>query len=128
MVPRWGGLHIFNPPLNNDNYTLTAREIHLTMRVFMQQLRDLMGVESVVITDNEIPVTATYSNAAETSITELELDRLQRKKIVETLRDSKATLSSLYNLIKSLENMVLLDTIVDRVTLALDKIEEASSF
>ena len=65
-----------------------------------------------------------FINSPKTGITLLEFDQMQRKRLLETVKDARETLISLHNLISSLENMVLLDTIVERVTLALDKIDE----
>lgn len=53
MVPRWGGLLIHNPPFNNDNYTLSSSEMHSIMGIFMSQLRDLMGIERVIVENTD---------------------------------------------------------------------------
>lgn len=91
-----------------------------------------MGIKkyfSFDLNDLKFPIIVNDTNSKRNEgITDLELDQFQRQSIVETLRGSRETLLSLYNLIQSLENMVLLDTIVERVILALDKIDEVSHF
>lgn len=64
-----------------------------------------------------------FKESTEIGITDLEFDKLQRRRISETLKDARTTLISLTNLVASLENMMLPDTIVERVSLALTKID-----
>lgn len=45
LIPRWGGVLIKNLPKAEDgHYRLDKKKLHSTMRIFVSQLRNLIGI------------------------------------------------------------------------------------
>ncbi|KAG0043856.1 GPI transamidase component [Gryganskiella cystojenkinii] len=133
LIPRWGGITILNRPLpsaSNGNYAadqsvITVPELEPVMKIFLSQLRDLLGLSdlSTTTTSGSFPILFQKNEA--NSITTWELDQLIRKRTSENLADSVKTLSSLARLVNDTPNMVVLDPIQRDVTQALLDVSQA---
>ncbi|KAF9281953.1 GPI transamidase component [Mortierella alpina] len=122
LIPRWGGITI----LNRDNSTATAhpnvitvQELEPVMKLYLTQLRDLMGL-SHLSSSASFPIT--FHRSANGAPTAWELDQLMRKRTAENMVDSLATLLSLANLVADTPNMVVLDHIQKDVVDALQDV------
>lgn len=48
LIPRWGGIVIKNPPKSaTEEYTFTKKDLQPIMRIFISQLRSLIGVHDI---------------------------------------------------------------------------------
>ncbi|CAO3567933.1 unnamed protein product [Mortierella alpina] len=119
LIPRWGGITI----LNRDNSTATAhpdvitvQELEPVMKLFLTQLRDLMGLSHL---SNSASYPITFHQSTNGAPTAWELDQLIRKRTAENIVDSLATLVSLAKLVAETPNMVVLDHIQKDVVDAL---------
>ncbi|KAF9203540.1 hypothetical protein BGZ49_006295 [Haplosporangium sp. Z 27] len=125
LIPRWGGIAI----LNRDNNTIispqviTEKELEPLMKVFLTQLRDLMGLTDLSAARTPFPII--FHKASNEAPTAWELDNLLRRRATENLVDSLATLTSLARLVEDTPNMVVLDHIHKDVVDALKDIEQS---
>ncbi|KAF8982744.1 hypothetical protein BGZ46_000725 [Entomortierella lignicola] len=125
LIPRWGGIAI----LNRDNNTtissqvITEKELKPLMKVFLTQLRDLMGLTDLSAARTPFPII--FHKASNEAPTAWELDNLLRRRATENLVDSLATLTSLARLVEDTPNMVVLDHIHKDVVDALKDIEQS---
>ncbi|KAI8602010.1 phosphatidylinositol-glycan biosynthesis class S protein [Dissophora ornata] len=125
LIPRWGGITI----LNRDNRTsispqvITVQELEPVMRIFLMQLRDLMGLADLSATKTPFPIT--FHKTLNDAPTAWELDNLVRRRTAENLVDSLATLTSLSRLVSDTPNMVVLDHIQKDVVDALRDVERS---
>jgi phosphatidylinositol glycan class S len=102
---------------------ITVKDLEPVMRVFLTQLRDLMGVTDLSMTtqsSSSFPII--FHKALNEAPTTWELDNLLRRRSAENLVDSLATISSLAQLVRDTPNMVVLDHIQKDVTEALQDI------
>lgn len=129
LIPRWGGVAILNRNTDRINGTeehpelITVKDLEPVMRVFLTQLRDLMGVTDLSMTtqsSSSFPII--FHKALNEAPTTWELDNLLRRRSAENLVDSLATISSLAQLVRDTPNMVVLDHIQKDVTEALQDI------
>ncbi|KAF9433513.1 GPI transamidase component, partial [Entomortierella beljakovae] len=125
LIPRWGGIII----LNRDNNTatsspvITEQELQPLMKIFLTQLRDLMGLPDLSIEKASFPVV--FHKSTNEVPTAWELDNLLRRRSTENLVDSLATLGSLTKLVAATPNMVVLDHIQKDVVDALKDVERS---
>ncbi|KAG0015354.1 hypothetical protein BGZ80_009902 [Entomortierella chlamydospora] len=125
LIPRWGGITI----LNRDNDTIaspqviTEKELKPLMKVFLTQLRDLMGLTDLSAVKASFPII--FHKASNEVPTAWELDNLLRRRTAENLVDSLATLTSLARLVADTPNMVVLDHIQKDVVDALKDVERS---
>ncbi|KAF9922371.1 GPI transamidase component [Linnemannia zychae] len=129
LIPRWGGIAILNRNTDGaegakDHVELiTMQELEPLMKVFLNQLRDLMGVTELSTTIRSHPsFPIVFHKSLNEAPTTWELDNLLRKRTTENLVDSLATISSLARLVQNTPNMVVLDHIQKDVTEALQDI------
>jgi phosphatidylinositol glycan class S len=50
LIPRWGGIVIKNPPKNATElgeYRLTKKELQSIIKIFISQLRSLVGIQDI---------------------------------------------------------------------------------
>ncbi|KAI7882955.1 hypothetical protein K492DRAFT_205803 [Lichtheimia hyalospora FSU 10163] len=123
LIPRWGGVLIKNLPKATDgHYRLDKKKLHSTMRIFVSQLRSLIGIHehhSVETPDTSI----TYLTSPQTGITLLEKDNLIRRCTVENMANAVKTLNSLAQLVMEIPNMVVLEEINTQVRHSLRDLE-----
>ncbi|KAK5822192.1 phosphatidylinositol-glycan biosynthesis class S protein, partial [Linnemannia elongata] len=126
LIPRWGGVAILNRDIDrtkrSEEYpeVITVQDLEPVMRVFLTQLRDLMGVTDLSTTtqpSSSFPIV--FHKSLNEAPTTWELDNLLRRRSAENLVDSLATISSLARLVRKTPNMVVLDHIQKDVTEAL---------
>lgn len=126
LVPSWGGAHISNLPLDNLNtssngakFHFGAKELRETMTLFVTQFRSLLGVQSALLEKDFVSPPAKlarypsiYAAPDPTrGITDLELDRLSRKRAARNVLDTARGLASLGKLVSTMQNMVVPDRI-----------------
>ncbi|KAF9108458.1 GPI transamidase component [Mortierella sp. GBA35] len=129
LIPRWGGIAILNRDTDRTKSTqehpevITVQELEPVMRVFLTQLRDLLGVTDLSTTTrptSSFPIV--FQKSLNEAPTTWELDKLLRRRSAENLVDSLATISSLARLVRDTPNMVVLDHIQKEVTEALQDV------
>ncbi|KAG9069664.1 hypothetical protein KI688_008986 [Linnemannia hyalina] len=129
LIPRWGGVAILNRDTDRTKRAeehpevITVQDLEPVMRVFLTQLRDLMGVTDLSTTaqsSSSFPIV--FHKSLNEAPTTWELDNLLRRRSAENLVDSLATISSLARLVRDTPNMVVLDHIQRDVTDALGDI------
>merc|ERR1719410_1242722 len=111
LIPRWGGVNIYNYQSSTEQNVKFPLKIDIDMRkvfgVWLGQLRSLLGVEDV----KEYETLPTPS----TGIRQWEQDFQLRYRSLENILDSKSTLSSLAQLLSQIPNIVISDEIGARV-------------
>ncbi|KAI1321623.1 GPI transamidase component [Mortierella claussenii] len=120
LIPRWGGVTILNRDENSTvtpSPVITVQELEPLMKVFLMQLRDLLGLSDLSATRASFPIK--FHKTSSEAPTAWELDNLLRRRSAENLVDSLATLSSLARLVANTPNMVVLDHIQKDVVDAL---------
>uniref|UniRef100_A0A8D8R896 GPI transamidase component PIG-S n=1 Tax=Cacopsylla melanoneura TaxID=428564 RepID=A0A8D8R896_9HEMI len=119
---RWGSIQIVNPQPNENCKQGQAfqPEAHPVMSVFLNDLKQLLGVKNIKTMDNIEVVT---HNAA--LLTDWEIDALYRIRTLEQITSSKLTLSSLIQLLNQISNIVITSEVGDAVTEAVSSVEIA---
>jgi len=106
LVPRWGGVHLYNYNLETDNLKFPLR-LQLDMRavcgVWLGQLRALLGVQELAWQGGALP--------SRTGLRAWERDYQLRMRTLENLLDSSSTLSSLARLLSQISNIVISEEI-----------------
>ena len=131
LLPRWGGLVIYN---DAEKAKLSNQDLKAPFQIFVQQLRDLFGVEPAwPESDLNQKLAKVYSLSFQKRyyaerISLWELDQLLRRKLVGNLRDSAETLQAFRRMIVKLTNMVVADHIKDKVERALQQLELAHQY
>jgi phosphatidylinositol glycan class S len=116
--------------LNRDNNTstspevITVQELEPVIKVFLTQLRDLMGLTDLsAVQTSSFPIA--FHKTLNEAPTAWELDNLLRRRSAENLVDSLSTLKSLAKLVRDTPNMVVLDHIQKDVVDALKDVERS---
>ncbi|KAF9114620.1 GPI transamidase component [Mortierella sp. AM989] len=122
LIPRWGGIAILNRD-NNTQQVITEQELEPLMKVFLTQLRDLMGLTDLSAAKASFPIV--FHKSSIEAPTTWELDNLLRRRTTENLVDSLAALTSLARLVADTPNMVVLDHIQKDVVDALKDVERS---
>jgi len=107
LLPRWGGVHVYNYLTKDQQNVKFPLNIELDMErvmgIWVGQLRSLLGVEEVK--DYEVlPVPSS-------GIRQWEQDFQLRYRGLENILDSKSTLSSLAHLLSQIPNIVISEDI-----------------
>ncbi|KAI8342319.1 phosphatidylinositol-glycan biosynthesis class S protein [Chlamydoabsidia padenii] len=129
LIPRWGGVTIKNPPRNASSeahYSISKTDLQPMMRIFISQLRSLMGVPDISTSASKLlppGLNTTFLYATHTGITTFEKDNLIRRRTMENMMNAIATLRSLGQLVMEIPNMVVLDHIQDQVRQSLTSIK-----
>ncbi|ORZ05341.1 phosphatidylinositol-glycan biosynthesis class S protein, partial [Lobosporangium transversale] len=126
LIPRWGGITILNREHGNTSSTphvITVQELEPPMKIFLTQLRDLMGVSDLSFSKASFPIV--FHKTVNGALTTWELDSLLRRRTAENLVDSLATIASLARLVMDTPNMVVLDHIQKDVINALKDVERS---
>ncbi|EGF84282.1 hypothetical protein BATDEDRAFT_7967, partial [Batrachochytrium dendrobatidis JAM81] len=119
LIPQWGGVVIRNVPNEFRQIHYNLEKLHPIMEIFVEQLRGLLGIDSVCIVNEKMllpNVRVEYGDASEIGMTRWELDRLIRSRTVQNMANAAQTLISLANLLERLSGMVVLDLIKYYVT------------
>ncbi|KAI8365323.1 phosphatidylinositol-glycan biosynthesis class S protein [Radiomyces spectabilis] len=129
LIPRWGGIAIKNVPSSaqhGDHYQLALKDLQPIMKVFIAQLRGLMGIQELKAGTDDMNVS--FIPARQSGVTILEKDNLIRKRTIENVVNAISTLKSLAQLVNEIPNMVVLDHIdlqVRQSLHALNRVGEA---
>ncbi|OAD68272.1 GPI transamidase GPI17 [Phycomyces blakesleeanus NRRL 1555(-)] len=130
LIPRWGGVVIKNPSkkaLAEKQLNFTKKDLQPIMKIFVAQLRSLMGIPNINSMADKMPstVNATFMSSPITGITTLEKDQLIRHRTVENMVNAIATLHSLQQLVTEIPKMVVLDHIALQVQQSLNALQLA---
>ncbi|XP_074654533.1 GPI-anchor transamidase component PIGS-like [Tubulanus polymorphus] len=123
LSPRWGGVVIENVPNPKNRTQLPSREtlnMQPIMGKFIEQLRQLIGIQTRLPYAN-----IEFQSAGITAVTQWELNIWLRKRTIENIATSAATLKSLADLLGKIKNMVINDDIGNEVQLAVDSVTNA---
>ena len=132
LIPRWGGVTIYNVPLNasgEERLQESASEIDMktVMSVFLAQLRELLGVQQlsdkVLLAEKKTVLLPIPS--PESGLRTWEKDSLFRLRTLENLELSRVTLKSLSHLLSQIPNIVINDEIGKQVVDAVRLSEES---
>ncbi|XP_075912750.1 GPI-anchor transamidase component PIGS [Petromyzon marinus] len=138
LIPRWGGIMIFNPDLSNSSHSqlpIPVRlDTHHIMEVFITQLRALLGVRGTAPTAvTSAPVTSAPVTSAPTAVTSApvtsapvtpaplagwELDELAWRRCAELLAGATGGLASLAQLLGEIHNIVIALPVAHQVEVA----------
>ncbi|KAK0167361.1 hypothetical protein PV327_004768 [Microctonus hyperodae] len=130
LSPRWGGVVISNPPPEAckeasrlTNGTVDVIPNHVTMMgVFLAQLKLLLGIPQPDELSGVI-----ISPLDELNLRAWELDALLRIRAIEQLTSAKLTLQSLAQLLEKISNIVITDTVGNRINYALELVQRAAN-
>ncbi|XP_012251925.2 GPI transamidase component PIG-S isoform X1 [Athalia rosae] len=127
LSPRWGGVVIANPPVETCKEMEDQGKVTFIpdaagiMGFFIFHLRLLLGIPDLA------PISGTSIVQLDNSKPrQWELDALLRIKAVEQLTSAKLTLQSLAQLLEEISNIVITDTVGDRINGALELVEDSA--
>jgi GPI-anchor transamidase subunit S len=115
IVPRWGGIVIYNPP-DDSPITLSSIALSQTFAIFRQQLLQLIGLPSLP--------TLRGSSKPHFEITDWQFDALLRRRLGENVRDSRDTLNSIMRLVSSLSNLPIGKSVQENVQASISALQK----
>jgi len=122
LIPRWGGVHIYNYITEQSENVKFPMKLEVDMErvvgVWVGQLRSLLGIEEVT-TYETLPVPSV-------GVRQWEKDFQLRHRLLENILDSKSTLSSLSHLLSQISNIVIREDIGQMVEKAVEKVAATS--
>ena len=127
LIPRWGGVCIYNVPRSNSSADSVAEiDMGKVMGVFLAQLRELLGVQTVSEKEllAERKATLLPIKSPEFGLRTWEKESLFRLRTLENLELSRVTLSSLSHLLSQIPNIVINDEIGEQVVDAVHMSEQ----
>jgi len=104
VVPRWGGVSIWNMDLDSNQTVHYIGDKEL-MSVVTTQLRSLLGLKQ---------------REGQTALAEWEKDFLLRMRLFENLMTSRVTLTSLADLLSKISNIVITEDVAEKVLKAVN--------
>jgi len=123
LIPRWGGVHIYNYITEQSDNVKFPMKLDINMEkvvgVWVGQIRSLLGIEEVTAYET-LPVPSV-------GIREWEKDFQLRHRLLENILDSKSTLSSLSHLLSQIPNIVIREDIGQMVVKAVEKVATSSA-
>uniref|UniRef100_A0A6A7GBU1 Phosphatidylinositol-glycan biosynthesis class S protein n=1 Tax=Hirondellea gigas TaxID=1518452 RepID=A0A6A7GBU1_9CRUS len=138
-VPRWGGVTIWNPSSKSSNQSasdqkqsrnyspelMSVKEIQSIMEIFLQQMRDMLGLPSIAPSNENDRFY--LSTSPIDGLTDWERDGLLIDRIRTNLFDAHSTLNSLYDLAESVPHLPIEKHIQDYVVQSVYSAEMAES-
>ncbi|XP_063979465.1 GPI transamidase component PIG-S [Diachasmimorpha longicaudata] len=127
LSPRWGAVAISNPDPqacaeSKENEIIKSNvSPAAVMGAFVTQLRLLLGIPD----PNDIIGGAQVSPLVDSKPRQWELDALLRVRAIEQLTSAKLTLQSLAQLLKEISNIVITDTVANRIKSALELVQQS---
>jgi phosphatidylinositol glycan class S len=141
LILRTGGIVIFNPEEKNTTSplrTLEPSELYGPMSVFVEQLRELLGVPAALFPTIDTKKGTSAPEVKEgcedldvqflpspSGVSKWELDVLLRQRTYENLVKAKTSILTLCQLVKKQTHMVVHDHIKDKLLSALHKLQLA---
>ncbi|XP_043285709.1 GPI transamidase component PIG-S [Venturia canescens] len=128
LSPRWGGIVIANPPSEDceeaqgDGAVEVVPNAATIMGVFIAQLRSLLGIPETEENISGVEVLPLVGSKPR----DWELDALLRIRTVEQLTSAKLTLQSLAQLLEEISNIVITETVGNRINNALRLVESSA--
>jgi len=120
ILPQWGGVVIYNPPLETQgNFHLLSSQLDSILPIFRHQLLSLLGV----------PRLPSGVKSVSASLSTWQIDALLRRRTHENAREAQQTLESIVKLVEQIENMPVGKDVkrdVEDALLALDQAFEAA--
>lgn len=109
LIPQWGGVAIRNLNYSNHEHTLiSSAELHSFLEIVIEQLRTLMGVKSTAILQQERyfdTFKVSIEGNPDLGITAWEMDRVLRRRTIQTMAETISTLNSLTSLLNALDTI-----------------------
>ncbi|TDL18765.1 hypothetical protein BD410DRAFT_774718 [Rickenella mellea] len=127
IVPQWGGVVIYNPPVttSTENFHLDVSMLRNPFSIFQTQLLALLGVPQLPSGINTAPRNADNNNGETgTGRTSWQLDALLRARALEATKGSTETMTSIVKLVKQIDGMPVGKDVLDDVRGALDALDE----
>ncbi|XP_015118142.1 GPI transamidase component PIG-S isoform X2 [Diachasma alloeum] len=128
LSPRWGAVVISNPESEicaalNENELVKFNVSPATiMGAFLTQLRRLLGIpdpDDIILGAQVIPL-------VDSKPRQWELDALLRVRAIEQLTSAKLTLQSLAQLLEEISNIVITDTVANRIKSVLELVQRSA--
>ncbi len=120
LLPHWGGITLFNPPIDNSgrNTNLPSQINDHVFRGFSKQLLSLLGVP---------PLPAGIEQDENVSgLSDWQIDVLMRRRALENAKGTQETLTSIVKLVNQIENMPVKEGVKDDVQGALNALEKVT--
>jgi len=106
VLPQWGGVAIYSPTKkdgNKKNLVIGATEAKDSLRLFISQLRELMGVPAQQAEHITLP--------SPTGFSEIEFDALKLRQLHQNIQNTRSTLISLSQTLQKLHNIPINENI-----------------
>jgi len=118
LLPQWGGITIFNPPVDDSgkNMNLPSQVNDHVFREFSKQLLSLLGVPP-------LPNGIRHDENA-SSLSDWQIDALMRRRALENAKGTQETLTSIAKLVNQIENMPVKEDVKGDVQGALNALEK----
>jgi len=124
LIPRWGGVNIYNYVSSEEQNISFPLNIDVDMRkvmgIWIGQIRSLLGVEHVKEYET-LPLRSIGMRG-------WEMDYQLRYRTLENILDSRSTLTSLSHLLSQIPNIVISDEIGSWVETSLKRIESSEKW
>ena len=133
---RWGGMMIVNPPANAPQLTdggdvdpsspsVVSLDTHAIMEVFLSQIRSLLHFDARPSDPRSIVADLVIDDPLDAAFTDWEVDAWLRRRGLENIATSAATLKSLSDLLDKVQNIVINDDIGREVETSLRACQRA---
>ena len=122
--PRWGGAVIKNIAFNskvNAAVRLGPADVKREMEVFVAQIRELMGISNVHVSDNS-PVRVLYGGSG--GATQWEVDAVVRRRAAENLRETRRALAAFGRVLADARYMRVVDRLAALAKKSVDALAE----
>ncbi|EFC42447.1 predicted protein [Naegleria gruberi] len=137
IVPRWGGVLVFNPSKhvykNTGLKTLDSEDVQYIMEVFTNQLRRLLSIPpptpSTVKIDSKglSKVKITYISSLKFGVSQWEIDQLYRHRIQNNLLRAVETLKSMSRVVYNMPNVYVWDIVAELTRESIENVHQALS-
>lgn len=119
LLPQWGGITIYNPPIDGSakNTNLPPQVNDQVFHEFSQQLLSILGVPPLL--------DGVQQHAPNASLlSDWQIDALMRRRALENAKSAQETLSSIVKLVDQIKNMPVKEDVKGDVQGALDALEK----
>jgi phosphatidylinositol glycan class S len=122
LLPQWGGIIIYNPPIDDTakNMNLPSETNDHIFKEFSKELLNLLGVPTL---PNGVRLHASES----ANLSDWQVDALRRRRTAENVKNTQETLTSIIKLVNQINNMPVKEDVRDDVQGALEALEQVGS-